>query len=83
MKVRLPDKYEPEKIAEILSRVLAQLEVIAKDKKLNKLTTLGTEPTDDLEDLDVGLFVDPSDNGHKLNIRSQGRNWAVSLTEET
>jgi len=82
MKVRLPDKYDPEKIAEILSNVLTQLERTAKDKKLNKLTTLGTEPSG-LDDLDIGLYVNPNDNVHTLNIRSQNRNWAVALTEET
>jgi len=82
MNVRLPDKYDSEKIAEILSKVLTQLEKTAKDKKLNKLTTLGTEPSG-LDDLDIGLYVNPNDNVHTLNIRSQNRNWAVALTEET
>jgi len=82
MKVRLPDKYDSGKIAEILSQVLSELEVLAKDKKLNKLTTLGTEPSG-FDELDIGLYVDPNSNTHKLNIRSQNRNWAVSLTEET
>jgi len=83
MNVRLPDKYDSERIAEILSKVLSELEVLAKDKKLNKLTTLGTEPSNNLDELDIGLYVNPNDNAHTLNIRSQNRNWAVSLTEET
>jgi len=83
MKVRLPDKYEPERISEILSQVLTQLEKTAKDKKLTKLTTLGSEPADDLGDLDIGLFVDPNDNKHTLNVRSQGRNYFIDLTEIT
>ncbi len=83
MNVRLPEKYEPARISEILSQVLSKLEELAKDKKLNKLATLGAEPADDLGDLDIGLFVDPSDNKHILNIRSQRRNWSVDLTEKT
>ena len=82
MKVRLPDKYDPEKISEILSKVLTQLEETAKDKKLNKLTALGTEPSG-LDDLDIGLYVNPNDNVHTLTARSQNRNWTVALTEET
>jgi len=82
MNIRLPDKYEPERIAEILSKALTQLERTAKDKKLNKLTTLGTEPSG-LGELDIGLYVNPNDNVHTLNIRSQNRNWSVDLTEKT
>jgi len=83
MNVQLPDKYDSERIAEILSKVLSELEVLAKDKKLNKLTTFGTEPSNDLGELDIGLYVNPNDNVHTLNIRSQNRNWSVDLTEKT
>jgi len=83
MNIRLPDKYEPERIAEILSKVLTQLEKTAKDKRLNKLTTLGTEPIPNSEDLDIGLYVNPNDNVHTLSVKSQNRNWSIALTEET
>jgi len=71
MKVRLPDKYDPERISEILSQVLTQLEKEAKDKKLNSLKTIGADPADDIDELDIGLYVDPSNNNHRLVIRSR------------
>jgi len=83
MTVRLPDKYDPERISELLSKIFTQLEREAKDKKLNSLKTLGSEPTDNIEELDIGLYVDPNNNDHKLVIRSQSRNWVQGLTEES
>lgn len=83
MKVRLPKEWDSDTVGKILTSLLSELEKKAADKKLKSLTTLGSDPASNLDDLDVGLYVDPADNSHKLNIRSQGRNWAVSLTEET
>jgi len=83
MKVNLPEEYDSAKISEILSKVLTQLEATSKDKKLKRLTTIGAEVANDLSDLESGLYVNPNDNVHKLNVRSQGRNWSVALTEET
>jgi hypothetical protein len=78
MEIRLPDDYDPTKLAEIISKALTDLEGESKDKKMRALTTAGTQSPDIDED-ELRLHIDG--DTREVVFRNQGQTFVLTPTK--
>ncbi len=76
--IRLPDEYDPERIAEILSKALKQIETKAEDKKMREITTAGANPPD-IEENELRFHLDG--DTREVIFRNQNRTYVISTTK--